>query len=173
MKKLSTYFFIAILSVCILGCENDNSTPGAKVEMYLLEAYATTNNTCQIDDTTVITKKVPLILYADLLTYDPVEYTFELSINAINAIDGLQHSVNGLAFAITVDNTIIYTGYFWPAYSSASCNWVVIDPLMINMGNKIMITLGYPGPVQGQAIPDKRNDNRIISIFESDHKLIQ
>ncbi len=105
--------------------------------------------------------------------HDPVEYTFELSKSAINAIEGLQHSVNGLAFAITADNTIIYTGYFWPSYSSASCNWVVIDPVMINVGNKIMVKLGYPGAVQGQAIPDKRNDNRIISIFESDHKLIQ
>ncbi len=70
MKKLSTYFFVTILAVCILGCENDNSTPGAKVEMYLLDAYETMNNGCQIDETTVITKTAPLILYADLLTYD-------------------------------------------------------------------------------------------------------
>jgi len=95
----------------------------------------------------------------------------ELSDKAIETLESLDYSVNGLAFAIKTNDTMIYTGYFWPSYSSASCDWVVIDPLMTSIGNKIQIRLGYPDLVQGQVIQDKRNDERIIRIFKRDNKL--
>jgi len=66
---------------------------------------------------------------------------------------------------------LIYTGYFWPSYSSVSCDWVIIDPLSVYSGNKIHVILSYPGQNAGVNIPDKRNDSRIIQIFQKDHKL--
>ena len=114
---LFTYrlFVISLIVVGTLGCENDNDMPGAKVEMYMLDVYSTVNNGCQIDELTTITKEDPVIRYIDFLSYDPAEYTFELSSSAVNKINSLEHSENGLAFAITVDNTIVYTGYFLPS----------------------------------------------------------
>ena len=168
-----SFIILTFITFSNLGCQNDNSAQNeAKVEMYMLDVYSTVNNGCQIDELTTITKEDPVIRYIDFLSYDPAEYTFELSSSAVNNINSLEHSVNGLAFAITVNNTIVYTGYFWPSYSSASCNWAVIDPLMLTAGSKITVQLGYPGPGQG-SIPDKRNDSRIISIFKNDNKLIQ
>jgi len=172
-KSIFVNFIIAVITLCTLGCENVDSSSDTKVEMYLLESYETINNGCQIDESTAVTNEDPIIRYNDFLSYDPAEYTFELSKTAINTINQLEHSVSGLAFAITVNNTIVYTGYFWPSFSSTSCNWIVIDPLMLNTGSKIMVGLGYPGPFIGSPIPDKRNDSRIISAFEGDNKLIK
>jgi hypothetical protein len=112
-----------------------------------------------------------LIYYSDIISYDSTEYIFELSDRAISAINILDHSVHGLAFAIKANDTLIYTGYFWPSYSSASCDCIVIDPTMTSLGNMIQVSLGYPYLFPGQTIQDKRNDGRIIRILKLDNKL--
>lgn len=171
-QKLFTYAIIAISSVLTFGCEEDESKSNGKVELYLLDTYSKIDNSCQIDETTITTQASPLISYADIISYDPTHYTFALSDAARIAIENMEYPVYGVAFAVKVNGTLVYSGYFWPGYSSASCDWVVIDPMMASIGNKITVRLGYPGLIQGQVIPDKRNDIRIIQIFESDDKLI-
>ena len=168
-----THAIIAILTVLPFACERDEIKSDGKVELYLLDAYSKIDNSFQIDETTIETQASPLISYADFISYDPVNYTFELSDQAQNTIASMEHAVHGVAFAVKANGTLIYSGYFWPSYSSASCDWVVIDPLMTSIDNKITVSLGYPGPIQGQVIPDKRNDSRIIKIFESDNKLTE
>jgi hypothetical protein len=76
-----------------------------------------------------------------------------------------------LAFAIKANDTLVYTGYFWPSYSSVSCDWVVVDPNMTGIGNTMQVSLGYPGLIQGKIIQDKRNDKRIVQILREDRKL--
>jgi len=172
-QQLSFYIIVGILCLGFLGCDkndNQNKNDGV-IEFYLLDTFAKIDNSCQIDETTVITESSPLVYYSDILSYDSADYTFELSDRAIDAIENLEHSVIGLAFAVKANNILIYTGYFWPSYSSASCDWIVMDPTMLGIGNKIQVRLGYPGLIQGQIIPDKRNDKRIINILESDNKL--
>ena len=121
----------------------------------------------------MLTESSPLISYSDFLSYDSLEYAFWLSNRAMKAIENLEHSVHGIAFGIKANGTLVYTGYFWPSYSSAICDWVVIDPIVTGVEYKIIVRLGYPGLLQGMEIPDKRNDSRIIKIFEDDNKLIQ
>lgn len=114
-----------------------------------------------------------MLPYSDFLTYDPNTFSFNISDAAKETIKKLEHSVHGIAFAIKANNVLIYTGYFWPGYSSASCDWVVIDPMRLNLDNILDVRLGYPGLIEGQVIPDKRNDHRILEIFNSDNKLIK
>lgn len=64
-------------------------------------------------------------------------------------------------------------GYFWPGYSSQSCEWVIIDPFSIDTDNEMKVELGYPGSVLGIEIPDERNANQILDVFRRDDKLIQ
>jgi hypothetical protein len=173
---MKTRFIFSILGLIVFfasGCEkNDNNLrSNGKVELYMINSCLTIDNSSQIDENSVITDSLPLITYSEFLSYDSTECIFELSNNAIEAIGSLKHSVHGLAFAIKANDTLIYTGYFWPGYSSASCDWIVIDPLMTSISNKIQVKLGYPGLVQGQIIEDKRNDSRIIRIFKQDNKL--
>jgi hypothetical protein len=176
-KTMGQFIFshaiIGILSFALLGCEKEEMKLDGIVELYLLDSYSTLENSFQIDETTITTNNFPLIGYLDFISYDPKNYTFEISDKAKNAIGNLEHSVHGVAFSVTANGTIIYSGYFWPSYSSASCDWIVIDPVMVGSDNKITVNLGYPGLVQGHTIKDRRNDGRIIRIFESDAKLLK
>ena len=172
-RKIFTYAIIAISSILALGCEKISSD--GKVELYLLDSYKTVReHSCQIDETTVKTKANPLISYDDFISYDPITHEFLISDKAAKAIiNDTEKSVDLIAFAVKADGNIVYTGYFWPLYLSSTCDWVYIDPILTSFDNKMEVCLGYPGPMPGQAIPDKRNDSRIIKIFKRDHKLVE
>ena len=166
--------FVALNFIVIACGKNENANPGnGHVELYLLDSFKTIGYTNQIDEKTIVVKANPLVNYSDFLSYDPATYTFKISNTAKESIKGLEHSVHGLAFAIKANNALIYTGYFWPSYSSASCDWVVIDPMGLSLDNKLTVELGYPGLKEGQVIPDKRNDQRILDIFAGDDRLIK
>lgn len=162
-------------NLIFIACDkNENINPKHRnVELYLLDSYQTIGSTNQIDDKTIVSKATPFVTYPDFLAYDSSMFTFKISDAAIKSIKNLQLSVHGVAFAIKANNVLVYTGYFWPSYSSASCAWVVIDPLSLGTGNELSVELGYPGLVEGVVIPDKRNDERILEIFASDNKLIK
>ena len=172
-RKIFSYAIIGIFSILIFGCEKDGINSNSKVELYLLDSYSKVENSFQIDETTIKTQSFPLISYTDFISYDSTNYTFELSDKAKYAIANMEHSVHGVAFAVKANGTLFYSGYLWPSYSSASCDWIVIDPIMTSVGNKMTVSLGYPGLFQGQVIPDNRNDSRIIEIFKNDNKLIK
>ncbi len=174
MKRyLHIIFLIGIINFIVIACDDDEIVKGKNVELYLIESYETIDNTFQIDESTVITKKNPIVYYSDFISYDSNDYIFEISSESKDKIENLEHSVHGLAFALKVDNKLIYTGYFWPSYSSQSCNWVVIDPFRLSSSNELKIMLGYPGLLIGEEIPDKRNDNQILDVFRRDSKLIE
>ncbi|MEN6618439.1 MAG: hypothetical protein ABFC28_02925 [Rikenellaceae bacterium] len=172
-RKIFLISMIGMLGVFVAGCDkNGNSNPTTGfVELYLLDSYKTVGNTNQIDESSIVTKANPLVAYSDILSYDSSNYTFKISDKAKTAIKNTNHSVHGIAFAIKANNVLIYSGYFWPSYSSASCDWVVIDPIMVDINNELKVEMGYPGLLPEGTIPDKRNDQRILDIFESDHKL--
>ncbi len=173
-RKIFIFAIISIVGFVMYGCEKDEVNTDGKVELFLIDSYSKIENSCQIDEKTVITKDSPLISYSDFISYDSKNYEFEISDRAKKAINEIEHSVLGVAFAVKANGVLIYSGYFWPSLSSAGCTWVVIDPIMISSDNKMKVSLGYPGPpIEGQVIPDNRNDSRIIKIFESDNKLLK
>ncbi len=172
-KTILLISLIAFLGIILNACERneeENPTSGL-VELYLLDSYTTVGNTLQIDENSAITKPLPLLRYSDFLYYDSVNFAFKVTDKGEKIIEKLNVSVHGLAFAITADHEVVYTGYFWPSFSSASCDWLVIDPIMVAMNNELAVKLGYPGAFQGVSIPDKRNDKRIVEIFKANHKL--
>jgi hypothetical protein len=175
MKRLLLISFLAVLfNLVIVACDEkkeEDKNPGVgSVDLYLLKSYKTIGSTCQIDESTAVTNESPLVAFSELLSYNSATYTFRVSDAARASIMNLDHSVHGVAFAIKANDTLVYAGYFWPGYSSLSCNWVVIDPLSLYASNDLRVTIGYPGP--GEEIPDKRNDKRILDIFADNNKLI-
>ena len=170
--------FIALLvtlhSVFIACDKNkENLSKDGSVELFLLDSYQTIGSTVHIDEKTVVTKSQPLVSYSDFLSYNPNTYTFKISDSAKEAVKSLQLSVHGMAFAIKANNVLIYTGYFWPGYSSVRCDWVVIDPSTLYINNELIVQMGYPGLIEGEVISDKRNDQRILDIFTGNNKLIK
>ena len=176
MKRQILFFTLFVtLNFGFIACdknETTNSKDGG-VELFLLDSYKTIGLTNQIDEKTIVTKSLPLVAYADFQSYDPGTFTFKISNTAKASIKSLKHSVHGIAFAIKANNDLIYSGYFWPGYSSGICSWVVIDPMRLSLDNELNVRLGYPCLIEGQVIPDKRNDKRILDIFTSDNKLIK
>jgi len=174
MKKIAINFLTFLLfSLALISCCGDDVSTGEKVELYLLEYFETVEQTCQIDESTIVINKNPLLYYSDFISYNSKEYTFKLSERGRSAIGLEDFPVTGLPFAIVVNNEIIYTGYFWPGYSSASCQWIVTDPISLYSIDEMRIQLGYPGQIDGISIPDHRNDPRLLYVFRRDGKLIE
>jgi hypothetical protein len=162
--------FVLVLLPILAACEHE-PTVAETVDLYLLDAYETTGNGPGIDAASVVLEADPLLPYADLLSYDSVEYCFRVSSEGRERVEGMEHSVMGVAFAMTVSGEVIYTGYFVPAYSSLALDWIVIDPIFWGPDNRMCVNLSYPGPLEGSVNPDPRNDPRILEVFERDGKL--
>lgn len=177
MKKNLFKFSLLLISVIFLyitACEKDNEVNmvGEKVEFYLLKSYETQSGTGQILEETLILENEPLLTYNHLLSYDSKNYSFKISNDALavfNQDGGLKCHFK--AFALTVDKEIIYTGYFWPSYSSTILQWFTIDPLLISLSNEMRVELAYPSVDFAGTYPDNRNDDRIIEVFKRDGKL--
>lgn len=173
MKNCLIIFLFILIPLVIISCSENDSLIGihGKVELFEVEQFETIDNTDQIDESTVVTKKTPLLKYEDLLSYDSKEYKFEISEHGRQLFE--DSPVKTGAFAIKVNGELIYTGYFVPGYSSRLWFYNMIDPLMIEFNGDCYvrrITL------QGGNMPsysDKRNDPRILEIFRKDHKLIE
>ncbi len=172
--KRKPYFqlLLGLLVILTAGCktnEEDKNLRG-KVELYLIDDFSRIGQSFQIDERSVVTKDVAFIEYPELLSYDPEAHVFRLSDKAKERIAKIE-DIHGVPFAVKANGILIYTGYFWWSYSSGMCDWVVIDPLFLEMGDELKVQLGYPGLTEGQVIPDNRNDKRIIEIFQRDNKL--
>ena len=161
----------ALLLFSPTGCEKWGGDAEGDVELYLLESYLTEDESCAIEFSSVKVREEPLIGYSDIKSYNSKKHIFSISDAAAGVVTDQVHSVNGLAFAVVANDEVVYTGYFWPSYSSATCQWIVIDPLMISGDNELSVALGYPGLMDGAYIPDERNNEKILDIFRRDGKL--
>ena len=162
---------IALLFITTTSCEKWRGDAVGDVELYLLESYQTEDQSWAIQSSSIKLYKAPLIPYADINSYNSKKHIFKISDAAASVVKDLEHSVHGLAFAVTANGEVVYTGYFWPSYSSASCQWIVIDPLMIFGDSELRVELGYPGLFEGVDIVDERNNELILDIFRRDGKL--
>jgi hypothetical protein len=168
--------FSVFLIIILTHCSQKEELPATqgKVELYLLESFETTgDHYFQIDETSAITEASPLLEFKDLLSYHPNEHFFTISEEAKQKIENLDHSVHGLAFGIIVNDELIYTGYFWPSYSSLSCDWIVIDPVTLSKDNKLKVNLGYASSIPEIEVPDRRNDPRLLSVFRVNRRLMK
>jgi len=150
---------LAVLLLSFPACDKYSGNAEGEVELYLLESYETAELSCAIDKASVEIRKHPLIAYSDFISYNSKKHIFTIKKSAAKDVEELEHSV-------------IYTGYFWPSYSSAICQWIVIDPFMMFGENELRVQLGYPGQLEGVEIPDERNHEAILDIFKRDGKLI-
>lgn len=170
------YRLILLLSGLLLmysACKKTDSSPTEEngVTIVLIDRFETLEDSKAILTSSVELASRPLIFYRDILAYDQEAHTFQLSGEAVEAMEGLPNDGHQSAFAVLVEGEIIYTAYFWAAYSSASCDWTVADPLIVKSRQEMTISLGY-AVQDGASIPDLRNDPRIIDVLARDNKLV-
>lgn len=173
--KVRLQILISLIMFLNIACNkgNRNNDVEGDVDIFLLSDYKINNETDRdiIFDSAVLAE-TPFLTYANLLSYNSSDFEFIISDAAKDAIQNLEHSVRGVAFGVTANNKLVYTGYFWPSYSSALCRWLVIDPVSPNFqnDNKLVLRLGYPSDPGN--LEDNRNHPTIINIFSRDKKLI-
>jgi hypothetical protein len=152
----------------LISCEKDSETG---LEVYLLTDFQKKSSSPEIISGSEKLSDNPLITYNEIVMYDSTEHEFELAPSKARELNNISWSVTGTAFALTINKSIIYSGYFIPGYSSLGLDWLVIDPLSVD--SKIRISLGYPGNWTQSGSRDPRNDYRIISYLQKDNKLKQ
>lgn len=173
MKRVAIILLVIIFSS---GCEKNVSPrmPGRNVEFYLITDFQKQGLSSKIINSTVKLSDSVIIYYDDIISYDQDNYTFTLTKGCSNkfTLDD-NYKIHGMPFAVTIDKEIVYTGYFWYSFSSSIVDWITIDPLFLSMNNTMRVSLGYPGLIQGDYIPDNRNDQRILDRLRRDGKLIR
>jgi len=155
----------------LISCNKDAyfEPSGSSVDIYYLEDYRNVENSFEIIDSTVVLSEHKIVEYSEIISYSSVDYTFTLCDSASERLDDI--SFHGIPFALTLDREIIYTGYFWTAFSSSGCDWITIEPLDFSGKNELTVRLGYPGIVEGDIIPDRRNDTGLLRVLKQDGKL--
>jgi hypothetical protein len=146
--------------------------PGNGIEFYLIKDFQRIGTSAKIINSTVNLTDSVIIHFDEIISYDSDKYTFTLTENCANRLNDFKNNhIHGTPFAVTADKEIIYTGYFWCGFSSAMVDWVTIDPLNYSGKNWLPVSLGYPGIIQGDYIPDNRNDYRLLAILREAGKL--
>lgn len=175
MKNKILQITVLLTFVLTIGCIKAQNGPKdsviGNVNLYLIDNYSTIGNTCQIDEKTIEIQEVPLINYSEFNYYNPDLFEFKISESAIKRIYSLDHSVSGIPFAVMANDSLIYSGYFIPLWSSTSCNWTIINPTISTENPVLRVKLGYPGPSPEFEIPDRRNQQILVEIFRRDNKL--
>lgn len=164
---------LCLFPIFLFSCQEEGPDVPGEVEFYLLDFYECYFESAGIDTATMVLDENPFLNYAALKSYNSRDYFFKVSDDAKDKIEGMEHSVAGVAFAVLANKEVIYTGYFLPSYSSISLQWIVIDPVSWHLKNQMFVKLGYPGQIDGLEIPDLRNDERILQIFRRDRKLVE
>lgn len=157
-----------IVALFLGSCSKYNTDINGDVEIYILSTYQTRDPGSAILIDGMELSRSPIISYDELLKYNSRTYQFSVPTSTIDKLE----DKFGSAFAITINKEVIYTGYFWAAYSSSTVDWVTIDILGGLRKDRLEVSLGYPGMMIEWDIPDKRNDRRILSVFARDGKLI-
>jgi hypothetical protein len=170
-------FSVVLLTLALFtNCDdnNDPETTANVIEFYLLNNYELENNGCKINENTAVIADTALLQYDDIKHYDKNNFVFKISEEATSKIfDHQSFSLHQKAFAVCADKEIIYTAYFWAAYSSLSCEWTVVDPVNYNGKNELRLSSVYPGYVIFENKHDDYNNQKILSVFRRDGKLIE
>jgi hypothetical protein len=180
MKKDESYFRISckimkrifiipgIFLFAFSSCEKDS---GFGLEIYLLSDFKTSQGSGEIISGSEKLAENPLIRYHDIKYYDSSEYYFKIEHSKAEELNHKDWSTKGTPFALTINKSVIYSGYIMPGYSSSGVQWFTMDPFSID--DTIFMSLGYPGDYAQLSSIDPRNDERIIYLLKNDNKLRQ
>jgi len=165
---------ISVLFLLLVSCEKYQfpRQKGYGLEFYVIKDFQRVGSTSKIINSSVTLSDSVIIYYDEIVSYNSNKYTFTLTESSGKRLNDFKNNhIHGTPFAVVIDEKIIYTGYFWCGFSSAMVDWVTIDPLNYSGKNQLTVSLGYPGLIIGDYIPDNRNDERIMDILRRDGKL--
>ena len=154
---------LTLLVILPIGCEKNDSSDKFIGGVTFTNIVSGTDNDYLSDSI--------IVSYDEIIGYDSAQYLFLLSETAGERIRSVRYPVSPTRLAIAVDGDIVYIANFIPGYSSILCEeCITIEPYSYD--NKYRVKLGYPAPSGLYSDTDPRNDERIISRFKRDTKLM-
>lgn len=166
--KLSLIALLALSVFAFNSCEKYDTDIEGDIAIYTLKEYDKKAESSEILNSGLVLDDLPLISYDEITLYNSKTHTFQITESAAERVKNLYQS----AFAVVLEGEIIYTAYFWSGISSHIVDWTVTDILSLETSQNLHVQLGYPYLMDDMNIPDKRNDNRLLSVFERDGKLL-
>ena len=173
MKLNNLFVLVILITGCSKTMQQTDWKIGEGMEFYITESpvshsYFVDYNKLDLDlipleDTTVIR-------YNDIKKYFKKDHTLELNITNDKILFG-QTGINGKMFVVTLDKNPVYCGFYWPVYSSATCNYVFLQfPLPadgMQTSHKINLILANTG------VPDPRTHSGLMDRLKAAGKLIE
>jgi hypothetical protein len=140
--------------------------PG-EFSIYLLAQHAADHQVSTLD--ILDFEQEPILSIHDIIAYTWETHTIELTASGYERVVELEVPIDGTIFVVCLGREPIYTGAFWPMYSSLSFNGVAIK-LPLTDDHTMQLTLGYPSQsfFKGE---DPRFDRRILQSLERAGKL--
>jgi hypothetical protein len=142
------------------------SEPG-DFSIYLLAHHLAAHKVPTLD--VLELEQEPILSISDIIAYSWETHTIELTASAYERIGELEFPVDGTNFVVCLGLDPIYSGAFWPMYSSLSFDGVVIK-LPLAEDHAMQLTLGYPSASYFTGI-DPRSDQGILQSLERAGKL--
>ncbi|MFH2038097.1 MAG: hypothetical protein ABIJ65_01545, partial [Chloroflexota bacterium] len=127
--KPSILAFIVMILPTLVSCTSTTPTPVFEegFAIYLLGENISPPQPVNLD--LLELAQHPLLSSKDIVSYTRATHEIELTRNGYLTIAALSLPVTGISFAACVNGLPIYTGAFWPGYSSLSFDGIVIDPI--------------------------------------------
>jgi hypothetical protein len=176
------YFYLLIfLSGLVVACHSSNLQPvdqqqldqKSGVALYLITSPANLgNDPAALDRAAVSLSESPFINYNEIESYTTSTYTFQVKDAAAEKLKGLSLTIPlaGKPFALVVDGTPAYYGYFWNPISSFSSIYPIITLDRTSDSKTLLVSLMKFGP-SGPVVTDPRNDSRLLNRLKQDNKL--
>lgn len=175
------FYLVMFLTGLMVACHSSNLQPvdqstldqKSGVAFYLITSPANLgNDPAALDKATVSLSESPLIDYNEIESYTADTYTFQVKDAAANRLKGLSTTIplTGKPFALMVDGTLIYYGYFWNPISSLTSIYPIIGLDKTSDNKTLLVYLMKLAP-GGPAVADLRNDSRLLNRLKQDNKL--
>ena len=156
--KTRTLFTLVVLLVGMMSCQKDDkSDTSTGIHFYKNE---------KISDV--------IVSYDEIVGYDSTRYIFQVTPTAFNRLNkeiSPGYPDPHFAFGVALNQQLIYSAKYVPGYYSSSqhdiITFLLVEP------DLVYLTLGYPSSPSLFTGEDLRNDLRLMTQLEKDHKLIE
>lgn len=163
--------FYLLLLLGTLGCGAGCVEPqSGEFAIYLTAADLAVAEIDRIDLDQVELESSPILSSADIVSYLKDTHEMTLTEEAAQRIEHVETTTLGRPFVVCVGRERIYSGAFWPMWSSASYDGIVIEVPLMNK-QTIQLRRGYPSAQHFRG-PDPRSDPRVLRTLRQSGKTI-
>jgi hypothetical protein len=125
----------------------------------------------EIDLRKVVPLGPPLVAYRDIVWVDTARHVWKLAFPRDSLARAFRRGIG--AFAVRLDSTPVFAGWFWSCAMSSNCETFVITPDCdwgVLNEDELWIDTAYP-PGGSKPDPDPRNDPGIVRRLLMDGKI--